>query len=145
MAVVPPTKDAALETFIANLVAKLTATPTAFGVTAADATAIGALATEFSARLATASDPSTRTRVAVGQKNTSKLALVAKARQLIKVITAYPPLTAAQRAELNLNPKDPAPTPIPARSWPSSPTARCASSTSPCPRTAASPPGSAGP
>jgi hypothetical protein len=114
MAVIHPVKDTALEDFIANLVAKLTATPTAFGVTAADATALGALATDFSARLATATDPTTRTKVAVAAKNTSKLALLAKARQVIKLITAYPPLTPAQRAELGLNPKDPSPTPIPA-------------------------------
>jgi hypothetical protein len=113
MAEVPPSKDAALNAFITNLVAKVTATPTAFGITAADATAIGALATDFNDRLSTASDPSTRTKVAVAAKNTSKLALIAKARQLIKVITAYPPLTAAQRAELGLNPRDAAPTPIP--------------------------------
>jgi hypothetical protein len=111
---VPPQADTALDTFMSNFVAKITATPTAYGVTAADATAIGALASDFSARLATSSDPATRTKVAVAQKNTSKLALVAKARQLIKVITAYPPLTAAQRAELGLNPRDVAPTPIPA-------------------------------
>jgi hypothetical protein len=134
---------------MSNFVAKITATPTAYGVTAADATAIGALATDFSARLATSSDPSTRTKVAVAQKNTSKLALVAKARQLIKLITAYPPLTAAQRAELGLNPRDVAPTPIPAPATRPllavEPDGTCAWSTSRCPRTAASPPASAGP
>ena len=111
---VPPAADAALNLWVQNFVDKITLTPTVYGLVAADATAMGALATDFANRLSTSSDPSTRTKVAVSQKNISKLALVAKARQLLKLISAHPGLSASQRAELGMNPKDPSPTPIPA-------------------------------
>jgi len=80
---------------------------------AADATAFSALATDFDTRLATASTPATRTKSAVAAKNTSKLALRAKAQQLIKIISAYPPVTNAQRIDLGLNVRDAVPTPVP--------------------------------
>lgn len=113
MAAVPPQKDQDLEVFSANFAAKITATPTAYGLVAADATAFTALNTDYVTKLATATTPATRTKSAVAAKNTSKLALTAKARSLIKIITAYPPLTNAQRADLGLNLKDAGPTPVP--------------------------------
>lgn len=114
MATIPPVKDQDLDTFAQNMDAKITATPTAYGLVAADATAFHALATDFTTRLATALNPTTRTKGTVAAKNTSKLALTAKARSLIKIISAYPPLTPTQRADLGLNAKDAGPTPIPA-------------------------------
>lgn len=113
MATVPPDKDQDLDAFLANIDAKITATPTAYGLQASDATALHALVTDFSTRLATATAPSTRTRSTVAAKNTSKLAVVAKVRSLMKIISAYPPVTNAQRADLGMNPKDAGPTPVP--------------------------------
>jgi hypothetical protein len=113
MPVVPPPSDLALNNFAANMDSLITATPTAYGLVAADATAFHALAADYATRLATATTPETRTKGTVAAKNTSKAALVAKARQLIKIITAYPPLTAQQRADLGLNPRDAAKTPVP--------------------------------
>jgi hypothetical protein len=113
MATVPPERDQDLEAWSIAFSALITATPTAFGLVAADATAFATLKSDYSTRLATAVNPVTRTKGTVAAKNTSKLALTAKARSLIKLITAYPPLTPQQRADLGLNPKDAGPTPIP--------------------------------
>lgn len=110
---VPPQSDQGLNAFAANFDTKITATPTAYGLVAADATAYHALATDYATRLATAVNPATRTKVTVAAKNTSKAALVAKTRTLAKVVNAYPPITNAQRAELGLNLRDSTPTPIP--------------------------------
>jgi hypothetical protein len=113
MAVVPPAADQALLVFTQNLSALVTATPTAFGLVAADATALSALLLDYTSRLSTATTPATRNKISVAAKDTSKLALTAKLRSLIKIISAYPPLTPAQRASLGLNPKDTQPTPVP--------------------------------
>lgn len=110
---VPPQSDQGLNAFAANFDAKITATPTAYGLLASDATAYHGLATDYAARLATALNPTTRTKVTVAAKNTSKAALTARSRALAKIVNAYPPITNAQRAELGLNPRDSTPTPIP--------------------------------
>lgn len=113
MATIPPDKDQELDAWSIQFSSLISATPTAFGLVAADATAFAALKSDYSTRLTTAMNSTTRTKGTVAAKNTSKLALTAKARSLIKIITAYPPLTSQQRADLGLNAKDAGPTPIP--------------------------------
>ncbi|MDB5320777.1 MAG: hypothetical protein JWN40_2408 [Phycisphaerales bacterium] len=113
MATVPPAGDQPLLVFAQNVDTLITATPTAFGLVAGDATALHALTLDYSTRLATATTPATRNRVSVASKDTSKLALTAKLRQLIRIVSAYPPLTPSQRANLGLNPRDVTPTPVP--------------------------------
>lgn len=113
MAEVPPRNDQDLNAFAANFDAKITLTPTAYGLLAADATAFHALALDFATRLATALNPTTRNKGTVAAKNTSKAALLLKARSLLKIVSAYPPLTAQQRADLGMNPRDVTPTPAP--------------------------------
>jgi hypothetical protein len=113
MAIVPPNKDLELNTWSGNFDTRITATPTAFGLVAGDATAFHALAADYSTKLATATNPGTRNSGTIAAKNTSKKALQAKARQLIKIISAYPPVTDQQRSDLGLNPKDLVPSPVP--------------------------------
>jgi hypothetical protein len=110
---VPPVADQALLVWVQNASTLITATPTAFGLVAGDATALAALVSDYSTRLSTATTPATRNKISVAAKDTSKLALVAKIRSLLKIINAYPPLTPAQRASLNLHPRDTTPTPVP--------------------------------
>lgn len=57
MAVVPPDKDQDLDAWSQNFDTKITATPTAYGLVAADATAFHALATDYATRLTTATNP----------------------------------------------------------------------------------------
>lgn len=109
-----PNRDQDLDAWSSNFDTRITATPTAFGITAADATSFHGLAADFSAKLAAAVNPSTRTKVTVQAKNISRAALRAKARSLAKVINAYPPITNAQRADLGLTVRDSVPSPIPA-------------------------------
>jgi hypothetical protein len=113
MPLIPPTADAPLKAWAQNASALITSTPTVYGLVAGDATALAALVNDFDTRLDTATTPSTRTKGTIAAKNTSKLALLAKLRQLIKIINAHPGVTNAQRADLGLNPRDVVPTPVP--------------------------------
>ncbi|MDB5322122.1 MAG: hypothetical protein JWN40_3753 [Phycisphaerales bacterium] len=117
MAQVPPQGDQPLNVWLENFAAKLTATPTAFGATAADATLISAAATDFAARMVLIDNPATRNKITVANKNVAKKSATAKARQVLKVISAFPALTPGQREDLRMNPKDSTKTPIPAPSF----------------------------
>lgn len=113
MDTVPPRTDAGCADWAANYDTQITATPTAFGLVAADATAFHALVTDYDSRLATVGNPTTRNKVTLAQKNASKAALIAKARELIRKNEAFPALTNAQRAQLRLRVRDVSPTPQP--------------------------------
>lgn len=97
-----PSNDAVLLSWSANFSAKITATPTAYGLVAAQATAYAALDTAFASALATATDPSTRTKATIAAKNTAKSPLKASARDLVKIIQAFPSLTNEQRIDLGI-------------------------------------------
>lgn len=103
-----PLKDADLLSFMQNMSAKITATPTDFGLQAADATALAALLTSYEDALAAASDPATRTPVSVTAKD------VAEARSLAKRIQATPTVTPDQKSSLGLPIHKTTVTPIPA-------------------------------
>ena len=108
-----PEGNEALQTWANNYSAKITATPTAYGLVAGDATALAALVSDYSTRLASALNPATKTKVTVAAKNTSKAALIARCRQLARIIKANPTVTNAQREELGLHVRDSVPTPVP--------------------------------
>jgi hypothetical protein len=101
-----PSKDADLLAWAQAFSSKITATPVAFGLVAAQATAFAALLTTFSADLAVATDPATRTRAAISAKNASRAPLKAEARELARIINAFPSITNEQRIELGLTPRD---------------------------------------
>lgn len=110
---VPPAGIASLKAWTTNFDEKLTATPTAVGCTAADATAYHGFSDDFLARVAVNEDPATRTKVTLEAQRVSKLALLARARQLCKVINAFPGTTDPLRISFGLNPRDGSPTPAP--------------------------------
>lgn len=109
---VPPDGDLELSPFAGNFDVKLSSQPTVYGTTAAEALIVHNLTVDFQARLATVSDPETRTRGTIAAKNTSKKALIAKLRQVIRVVNAQVNLSEQQRIDLGLNPRDVEPTPI---------------------------------
>lgn len=109
-----PTSDAGLLDFAVNFDTVATPIATALGLTAAMMTSYHNLVLDYQTRRATAAEPSTRTRVTVQEKNTSKAALLASSRQLVKIVDAFPGTTNAQRASLNIRIPDTTPTPIPA-------------------------------
>lgn len=113
MATVPPTVDGLLLPWSLNFSTRISATPTVFDLTATEAAAYAALHTDYTTKLAVADNPGTRTRAAIAAKNTSKAALLARARQFAKVIKASPTVTDAQRIDLGLPVRDGTPTPVP--------------------------------
>jgi hypothetical protein len=93
---------------------KISATPTAYGLVAAQATAYAALNTAYSTAYLAAIDPLTRTRAAVATKKQAKVNLKAMASDLAKIINGTPTVTDAQKIDLGLNVRaTPAPIPPP--------------------------------
>jgi hypothetical protein len=112
-----PTKDADLLTWSDNFSTKITATPTAYGLTAAQATAYAALHTLYEAAYNRAKNPNTNSKQAVIAKNLAKDNLLngsGGAWELVDIVQAFPGTTDAMRGELGLRIPDVAPTPIPA-------------------------------
>lgn len=114
MAVTFPRTDEGLLAWSVNFSTKITATPTAFGLTAAQATAYAAVHTAYSTALA-ACDPSLRNKTATAAKNTAKAALKLAARQMGSIVEGTPTVTDAQKISLGLNVRR-TPVPIPAPS-----------------------------
>jgi hypothetical protein len=92
--------------WVSNLSARLTATGPAYGVPTAEATILANLVTDLTARMETLENPANQNPVNRAAKNLSKKACVAKTRAVLKLVNAYAPLTAVQREELGLRPKD---------------------------------------
>lgn len=107
-----PAGDSDLLDWSANFNTKLTAAPTDYGLVAGDATAYAALHTDYNTKLTAATNPATRTSVTIADKDTSRDTLVAKARQLVRIIQASTATDDADRAELQIAIPDTAPTTI---------------------------------
>lgn len=112
-----PKKDADLVTWSSNFQTKITATPTAYGLTAAQATAYTTLNTAWSTAYNRATNPNTNSKQAIIAKNTARHNLVdgvGGAWQLVDVVQAFPATTNDMRGELGLRIPDTSMTPIPA-------------------------------
>jgi hypothetical protein len=108
-----PSTDAALLAWSLNFNTLINATPTAFGLTAAQATSYGALHTAYSTALA-ACDKAIRTKSAVSTKNQAKVNLKANARLLANLVNGTSTVTNAQKLSLGLTVKSkPSPVPVP--------------------------------
>lgn len=100
-----PARDDALLTWSNVFSAGITAQAASIGLTPAQCTAYASLHSSFSASLAISSNPATRTRGAVSDKNDKRAALKAEARELARIINAFPATTNQQRLDLGLNPR----------------------------------------
>jgi hypothetical protein len=107
-----PAKDAELLAWSANYSDQMLALGAAVGIQPAQQTAYAALHADFAAKLQTATEPSTRTRSSISLKNDSRTLLKAEARELARIINAFPNTTNAQRLDLGLNARSDEPTPI---------------------------------
>lgn len=107
-----PSKDADLLVWANNFSAKITATPVAYGLLAGQATAFAAILSSYSSALATSSNPVTRTRGTVAAKDAARTPMTASARNLARIINAFPTITNQQRIDLGLNPRTGQFTPI---------------------------------
>jgi hypothetical protein len=106
-----PNTDSGLLAWSANFNTLITATPTAYGLTAALATAYGTLHTAYSTALA-AADPAIRTKASIATKNAARNALKADARLLADLVQGTASVTNAQKLALGLTVRS-APSPIP--------------------------------
>jgi hypothetical protein len=108
-----PTKDAELLAWVTNFSTLITATPTAFGLVAADATTLAGLVTAYSTALTAATNPATRTQVKVAAKDVAKAGLVADVRALARRIQGTTSVTPEQKLSLGLPVHKTSQTPIP--------------------------------
>ena len=108
-----PGREASLITWSNNFSTLITATPTAFGLTAAQATAFAALNTAWVSAYNTAKNALTRSPANIITKDQAKKLMIAEARQLAGVIQKFPTITNTQRSELGLTvPNTPSPVPV---------------------------------
>jgi hypothetical protein len=111
-----PDRDSLLLAWSLNFSNRITATPTTYGLTAAQATAYAAVHAAFATALA-AVDPNERSKSLVAAKNTARDNLRTQARALAKLVDGTLTVTPAQRLELGLNVrKTPTPIPVPTAS-----------------------------
>ncbi|MGC4032336.1 MAG: hypothetical protein QM754_11510 [Tepidisphaeraceae bacterium] len=118
MALTLPKTDNGLLSFALNFKTLITAAPTTYGLTAAQATAYGTVVTTYANALA-ACDPGIRSATAVAAKNTARDALKLASDQTANLINGTPSVTDAQKVALGIPPRA-KPTPIPAPSTPPS-------------------------
>jgi hypothetical protein len=107
-----PGTDAGLEAFTAQLSEKITATPTAFGLTAGIATILATKQVAFADALAASTDPATRGNQTVRLKEIAKRDLISYTRQVVNQIQGTMTVTDAQRGFLGLPVRDQIITPI---------------------------------
>lgn len=106
--------DAELYTGSQNFSTKISASPTTYGLVAAQATAYAALNSAYAAAYLEAIDPETRTKGKVATKNQAKVNLKAMAADLAKIIDGTSTVTDEQKIDLGLNVRaQPAPIPAP--------------------------------
>jgi len=109
-----PATDAGFSAWILNFSTLITATPTAYGLTAGNATTIAAQNTAYQAAYTAANDPSTRTPETVAAKDAARAAATAVVRPFAMQINASAAVTNGQRAALGLTIRKTVPTPVPA-------------------------------
>jgi hypothetical protein len=108
-----PDRDADLLTWAQSASAFITATPTAYGLTAAIATAFASTVTAYSTALE-AVEPGVRSKMTVLTKNNAKTALKTNIRNWAKIVEGTATVTNAQKAQLGLNVRaNPSPIPAP--------------------------------
>ncbi len=108
-----PSREGELLTWATTFGGHITATPTDFGLDAAQATAFDTLLNAYRTAYDTANDNATRTPSSIIAKNDAKDALVANARLLAAIVQATPGVTNIQKSDLGLTVRDTEPTPVP--------------------------------
>ncbi|MGN6625775.1 MAG: hypothetical protein ACTHLN_04075 [Tepidisphaeraceae bacterium] len=109
-----PARESELVTWTENFDLKINATPTTYGLTAAQAAAYTPASTAFVEAYKACNTDSTNSRTAIITKNDAKKVLIASARQLSRIVQSFPGTTNTMRAELGLTvPATPTPTPWP--------------------------------
>lgn len=111
-----PSREADLDTWLANFKTLIAATPTAYGLVAADGTAITTAYTSWHTAYLAAVNPTTRTPATVSTKNAQKASVLALVRGYAATIRANMAVSDALKIGLGLRVHDNMPTPVPAPS-----------------------------
>lgn len=111
-----PQIDVALDPFVNNFQTLIAATPTNYGLVAADSTSITAAYTSWHAAFLAATNPTTRTKATVATKNTQKTNVMSVVRRYATTIRANLGVSDALKVGLGLHIKDSTPSPVPAPS-----------------------------
>jgi hypothetical protein len=106
-----PRRDEDLRRWSANYTAQLVAMGLTVGITAQQVSDYQVLDSAFSSALTTSSDPRTRTRGTISAKNAARKLLKDEARNLARIINAYPATTNQQRIDPGLHPRTGSSTP----------------------------------
>jgi hypothetical protein len=108
-----PTRESELVTWSLTFKTLITATPTAYALTAGQATTYGGLHDTFVTKYNLCNADATRSPSNIVAKDDAKIALIANARLLARIVQAAPSVTNQQKSDLGLTVRDVGPTPIP--------------------------------
>ncbi|MFT3787469.1 MAG: hypothetical protein QM770_15090 [Tepidisphaeraceae bacterium] len=109
-----PRREADLVPYGLNFKTRITATPTVYGLTAAQATAFGTLYDAFVTAFNVTQSDATRTPSSIITKDAAKHSMIANLRLLAGIIQKYPGTTNTMRSDLGLTvPSVRAPIPVP--------------------------------
>ena len=97
-----PSTDADFQVWLDNFSELITADPTAYGLSSADATALATLTTTYDNALAAAMNGSTRGPSTVNAKDVARTNAQARARQLATIIQANPAVSEEQKSDLGI-------------------------------------------
>lgn len=107
-----PKRNDELLAWSSSFAAYITANAVAVGLVAAQSTQYQTYHDDFADKLAISGSPLTRTRGAIEATNASRTVLKAYARELARIVNAFPATTNQQRIDMGLNPRDAEPSPI---------------------------------
>ncbi|MEK6702935.1 MAG: hypothetical protein AABZ53_11770 [Planctomycetota bacterium] len=108
-----PARDADLDAWLANFKTLIAATPTNYGLVAADGTAITTAYTNWHNAFLAATNPTTRTEATVSTKNTQKALTLTLVRGYAATIRVNAAVSDALKIGLGLHVKDTQPSPVP--------------------------------
>lgn len=98
-----PHDNATLKLYARQFADRITADPTAVGLTAQDALDLNADVTRFETAFTLAEEPLTRTSVSIVNRTDARRAMVARIRRLSRIIQAHPGTTDPMRESLGLS------------------------------------------
>src|SRR3954466_6404576 len=101
-----PSREAQLVAWVSTFKTLITATPTAYGLTAALATTYGTLAPNYVNAYNLAQADATRTPSSIIAKDAARTLLIANTRVLARIVQATPSVTAQQKSDLGLTVRD---------------------------------------
>lgn len=107
-----PATDAGFANWASNFSTLLTASPTTYGLTSADASSVAAEESTWATAYAAATSPATRTPETVAAKNTAKVIALATFRPYAQAIANNAGVSASNKTAIGVNPRTSVPTPI---------------------------------